>query len=85
MTKAENRAAAKAWHEERRRQHAEEARAEAVKAELVELNRLRCYLIRERTLGHTRPLIDAIDDYVEQITGDRTALHEKSSSIGPKR
>lgn len=85
MTKAENRAAAKAWHEERMRQRAAGARAEAVKAELVELDRLRCYLIRERTLGHTRPLIDAIDDYAEQITGDRTALHAKPSGIGPKR
>lgn len=85
MTKAENRAAAKAWHEERRRQRAAEARAEAVKAELVELDRLRCHLIKNITLGRTRPLIDAIDDYVEQITGDRTALHAKSSSIGPKR
>lgn len=36
-------------------------------------------------LGHTRPMIDAIDDYAEQISGDRTALHAKSSSIGPKR
>ncbi len=36
-------------------------------------------------LGHTRPLIDAIDDYVEEVTGDRTALHAKSSSIGPAK
>ena len=85
MTKAENRAAAKAWHEERQRQRDAEWRAKAVEAELVELDRLRRYLIRERTLGYVRPLIDAIDDYVEQVTGDRTALHAKSSSIGPKR
>lgn len=84
MTKAENRAAAKAWHEERERERHELARAEAVKAELVELGRLRCYLIKTRMLGHTRPLIDAIDDYVEQITGDRTKLHAQSSSIGPR-
>ena len=25
----------------------------------------------------------AIDDYVEQLTGDRTALHAKPSGIGP--
>lgn len=84
MTKTENRAAAKAWHEERRRQHAEEARAEAVKAELAEMDRFRRYLMQSR-VGHTRQLIDAIEDYAEQITGDRTALHAKSSSIGPKR
>ncbi|MET4384380.1 t-SNARE complex subunit (syntaxin) [Bradyrhizobium sp. F1.4.3] len=82
MTKAENRAAAKAWHEERERRHAEEARAEAAKAELVELDRLRSYLIKSRTLGHVRPLIDAIDDYVEQITGDRTTLHAKNHKCG---
>ncbi|MBK3663468.1 hypothetical protein JJE66_19865 [Bradyrhizobium diazoefficiens] len=82
MTKAENRAAAKAWHDERMRQRGAEARAEAVKAELVELDRFRRYLMQSR-IGHTQPLIDAIDDYVEQITGDRTALHAKSWSIGP--
>lgn len=82
MTKVENRAAAKAWHEERMRQRAEEARAESVKAELAELDRFRRYLMHSR-LGHTRPLIDAIDDYVGQISGDRTALHAKPSSIGP--
>lgn len=82
MTKAENRAAAKSWHDERTRRRAAETRAEAVKAELVELDRLRCYLIKNRTLGHTRALIDAIDDYVGQITGDRTTLHAQSSSIG---
>lgn len=82
MTKAENRAAARAWHEERQRQRAEEARAEAVKAELVELDRLRSYLIKCRTLGHPRPLIDAIDDYVEQITGDRTTLHTHNHRCG---
>jgi hypothetical protein len=33
-------------------------------------------------LDPIRPLIDTIDDHVEQITGDRTKLHAKSSSIG---
>jgi hypothetical protein len=28
------------------------------------------------------PLIDAIDDYVAQITGDRTALHAKNHKCG---
>lgn len=82
MTKTENRAAAKAWHEERMRQRAAEARAEAVKEELIELERLRSYLIKNGTLGHARPLIDAIDDYVEQITGNRTALHLKNHKCG---
>jgi hypothetical protein len=84
MTKAENRAAAKAWREERQRQRAAEARAKAIEAELVELGQFRRYLFQSR-LGFTRPLIDAIDDYVAEITGDRTALHAKSSSIGPAK
>lgn len=42
MTKADNKVAAKAWHEERERQRRELARPEAVKTELVQLDRLRC-------------------------------------------
>lgn len=72
MTKAENRAATKAWHEERRRQRAEEARAEAVNADLVELDRYRRYLMQGR-LGSAEALVKAIDDYVEQITGNGRA------------
>lgn len=82
MTKAENRAAAKAWHEEWRRQRDAEARQKAIETELNELDRLRRYLIRDRTLGPSRQLVDAIDDYVEELTGDRTKLHARSSSIG---
>lgn len=84
MTKAENRAAAKAYHQERMQKFDEEARAKAVEAELVELDRIRRYFMQSR-LGHTRQLIDAIDDYVGQITGDRTALHAKPSGIGPSK
>jgi hypothetical protein len=82
MTKAENRAAAKAYRQEKMREMDERIRAARVNADLVELERLRRYLIRERTAGHTQSLIVAIDDYVEQITGDRTALHAKSAPIG---
>ena len=45
MTKTENRAAAKAWHAEREAQRREIARAQAAKADLAELDRLRRYLI----------------------------------------
>jgi hypothetical protein len=38
MTKAENRAAAKAYHQERMRKLDEEAEAERVKADLAELD-----------------------------------------------
>lgn len=43
-------------------------------ADLADLDRLRSYLIRNRTAGCTPPLIDAIDDYVEAVTGDRTKI-----------
>ncbi|UPT88719.1 hypothetical protein HAP41_0000006475 [Bradyrhizobium barranii subsp. apii] len=76
MTKAENRAAAKAYHQERMRQRAEEARAEAVKADLAELDRLRKYLISGKNAGEPADeLVSAIDDYVEKLTGNRTTLH----------
>jgi hypothetical protein len=85
MTKAENRAAAKAWREERERKRREVEHAEDVKADLAELDRLRSYLIRgRRAFGpDAEKLQTAIDDYVEQLTGDRTALHTKPSGIGP--
>jgi hypothetical protein len=50
---------------------------------LEHLEALRKYLGFGRKVtvpGHD--LIDAIDDYAEKLTGDRTALHAKSSSIG---
>jgi hypothetical protein len=83
MTKAENRAAAKARHQEMELRHREAAHADAVKADLAELEKLRRYLILEWKSG-ARPqeLIDAIDDCAERLTGDRTALHAKGSSIG---
>lgn len=55
VTKAGNRAAAKAWYEEWRRQRDAEVRAKAAEAELSELDRLRRFLIHERTLGYTPP------------------------------
>ncbi|MFK4522161.1 hypothetical protein ABIF90_000142 [Bradyrhizobium japonicum] len=84
MTKAENRAAAKAYHEERMRQRAEEVRAEAVKADLAELGRLRHYLIfgRKDHRADREKLMKAIDDYVEEMTGDRTKLHVKNHKCG---
>jgi hypothetical protein len=45
MTKAENRAAAKAFHEEQKRKRREQARAIAVDADLEQLDALRRYLI----------------------------------------
>ncbi|MDI3567609.1 hypothetical protein [Bradyrhizobium sp. Arg816] len=84
MTKAENRAAAKAYHQERMRQRDEEARAADVAADLVELGRLRNYLIFKRRAhgADAEKLRSAIDDYVKQLTGDRTKLHAQHHSCG---
>lgn len=80
MTKAENRAAAKAYHQERMRKRDEEARA----ADMAELDRLRKYLIFNRRAhgGDAEKLRRAIDDYVGELTGDRTALHTKNHKCG---
>ena len=83
MTKTENRAAAKAWHAEREAERRAVARAEAAKAALAELARLRNYLIcKLQSRVERRPLIDAIDDMAEKLTGDRRALHAQNHSIG---
>jgi hypothetical protein len=81
MTKAENRAAAKADKEEKERKWWEEAHAAAVAADLVQLAALRTYLIFGRKAGVSADsLIKAIDDYVENLTGDRRALHAQHHS-----
>lgn len=87
MTKAENRAAAKAYHQERMRKLNDEARAADIVADLAELDRLRRYLIfgRRSHGADAEKLRSAIDDYVEQLTGDRTALHAKPSGIEPSK
>jgi hypothetical protein len=83
MTKAENRAAARAYPQQKLREMAEEIRRDRVNADLVELDRLLCYLIFKSESGGPREaLLSAIDDYVEALTGDRRALHGQNSSIG---
>lgn len=83
MTKTENRAAAKAYHQEREQQRREETRAIAVAADLEQLRILRDYLIfRSKAREPAAELIAAIDDYVEKLTGDRTRLHAPHHSIG---
>jgi hypothetical protein len=83
MTKAENRAAAKAYQQEKERRWREEAQAAAVAADLEELRRLRHHLIfNTKARVPATELLAAIDDYVEKLTGDRTALHASRHSIG---
>ncbi|MEH2490430.1 hypothetical protein [Bradyrhizobium sp. AZCC 2230] len=63
----------------------EEAEAERAKADLAELDRLRRYLIfgtQARLSGDREKLTKAIDDYVEEMMGDRTTLHAKNHSCG---
>jgi len=84
MTKAENRAAARAWREYREQQRREAERVADIAADLAELDRLRRYLIVGRRAhgADGEKLRSAIDDYVEELTGDRTTLHAKSAPIG---
>jgi hypothetical protein len=55
------------------------------KADLAELGRLRHYLTfgtKSRRGGNREKLMKAIDDHVEEMTGDRTALHAKNHKCG---
>ena len=84
MTKAENRAAGRAWAAEKKRRFEEEREAARRTADLEALRVIRDYLVlkaRTRGFAHERLRL-AIDDYAEEITGDRTALHAKPASIG---
>jgi hypothetical protein len=84
MTKAENRAAARAFAAEKRRQYEEERDRAGRAADLEALRIIRDYLIfkaKNRGFAYDR-LKTAIDDYAKELTGDRTALHAKSASIG---
>jgi hypothetical protein len=85
MTKAENRAAAKAYHRQKLKEMADQIRAERIDADLVELGRLRHYLIfGSQTAVAREPLLTAIDDYVEALTGDRGKLQARPHSAGCK-
>jgi hypothetical protein len=83
MTKAENRAATKAYQQEKELRWREEARAAAVAADLEEMRKLRhCLIFHAKAHVPTRALIDAIDDHAEKLTGDRRTLHGHWHSIG---
>ena len=84
MTKAENRAAARAYAAEKRRQYEEERDRAGRAADLEALRILRDYLIfKAKNRGHAHERLRiAIDHYAEELTGDRTALHAKAASIG---
>ena len=54
------------------------------RGDLAELGRLRHYLIfgRKDNRAHREKLMKAIDDYVEEMTGDRTRLHAQNHKRG---
>ncbi|MEA2822340.1 MAG: hypothetical protein QOJ86_4344 [Bradyrhizobium sp.] len=84
MTKTENRAAGRAWAAEKRRRFEEEQNRAGRAADLEALRVIRDYLIfkaKNRGFAYER-LKAAIDDYAEELTGDRNALHAKPASIG---
>ena len=73
MTKAENRAAARAYHQQKQREPALQIQIDHINAHLAELDRLRHYLIfqeRNRRAAGSPSL------------GDRRALHGQGNSIG---
>jgi hypothetical protein len=84
MTKTENRAAARAYAAEKQRRFEEERDLAGRAADLEALRVIRDYLIfKAKNRGHAHErLKGAIDDYAEELTGDRTALHAKPASIG---
>lgn len=75
MSKSFNRAAAKAYMEQRRESERTEQHKKNVRAELEVLRDFRNYMENKRptqtTLGC---LLAAIDAYVEQLTGNKHAL-----------
>ena len=84
MTKAENRAAARAYRAEKERRFREDRDRAEREADLEAARAIQHYLIfkaRTRGAAHER-LMAAIDDYAGEITGDRTALHSKTMSMG---
>ena len=83
MSKTENRAASKAFRQEKERKRCEQARAIAVAADLEKLDSLRRYLIfHTKAREPARELLDAIDDFIEKLTGYRRTLHDQNHSIG---
>jgi hypothetical protein len=84
MTKTVNRAAARAYAAEKERRYRQEQERAGRAADLEALRVFRDYLVlKAKTRGeaHERLRI-AVDDYAEEITGNRTALHAKPASIG---
>ena len=66
------------------RAHASARGRSVGRGDLAELGRLRHYLIfgRKDRRADREKLMSAIDDYVGEMTGDRTALHAKNHKCG---
>jgi hypothetical protein len=80
----ENRTAARAYAAEKQHRFYEEQKSAGRAADLEGLRVTRDYLVfMAKTRGDAYERLKfAIDDYAGEITGDRTALHSKSASIG---
>ncbi|MBR0849992.1 hypothetical protein JQ543_19725 [Bradyrhizobium diazoefficiens] len=82
MSKAFNRAQAKAYIEERQRLQQDEQHKKNVREELAVLRTFREYMQRNRPTSTTLgSLIAAVDAYVEQLTGDPHTLWASSADI----
>jgi hypothetical protein len=83
MTKAENRAAAKAWRDEWQRQAREEQHKADVAADIEKLTEFRWYVMLHRRVKEVDadPLIAAIEEHAERLTGEKGTLSLKGHSI----
>jgi hypothetical protein len=81
VTKAENKAAAKAYLQEKQAREREERLRQDIAADLEQLRIFRDYFSRERKVWsiNTATLISLIDDYAERLTGRRDALWAKDA------
>jgi hypothetical protein len=83
MTKAENRAAGKAWHEERQRRAREDQHRANVALDIEKLTEFRWYIKLHRKVREVDadPLIAAIEEHAERLTGEKRTLSLKAHSI----
>lgn len=80
MSKTANRAAAKAYQQEKLRRERDEAERARILGMIETIGPFRRFLIQTRA---PEELLTKLDDWVGELTGDRTYLHSKDSSHKP--
>jgi hypothetical protein len=86
MTKAENRAAAKAYQEEKQRRWREEAHAAAVAADLEQLAALRKYLLFDREARQVRHKTSVNLSHRRRLSGlIWMAAQQQEGTVAPAR